>query len=93
MVYGQNGKAPDVYLSSSNQQGVDVDTRTINVATGRNANGYPVNTYDKHSAFGKQQAQKNLERYNKGSFVQNKRGKAHSNNPHASGQAAFRGQH
>ena len=55
MVYGQNGKAADIYLSPQGheQPNTDADIRTINAVAGRNSNGYPINTFDKHNAFAK----------------------------------------
>lgn len=95
MVYGQNGKPAGVndqplYSISGGPAGPNKDTpdsRTLNapptILSGRNANGYPISPFDKQNSLSKN-SQKNIERYQKGSFVQHgtggRRTKAHSNN-------------
>jgi len=99
MVYGQNGKPgaeqqTPIYSITGGDGGAD--SRTLNagppnILSGRNANGYPISSFDKQNSLSKN-SQKNMERYQKGSFVQHgvnggRRTKADSNNANASGQS------
>ena len=68
MVYGQNGKPgadqPLYSITSGAKDGQD--SRTINapptILSGRNANGYPISSFDKQNSLSKN-SQKNIERY------------------------------
>ena len=68
MVYGQNGKpGADQPLYSITGGTKDTpDSRTINapptILSGRNANGYPISSFDKQNSLSKN-SQKNIERY------------------------------
>ena len=74
MVYGVNGKPNDPQYNPNNGAGMiskDAgDSRTLNAQnamSGRNANGYPISAAEKNSL--SKNSSKNIERYQKGSFV------------------------
>ena len=86
MVYGQNGKPSEKFLLNQGKDGANnQDSRTLGappLGTRRNPNGYPLQStnFDKNTL--SKNSSKNIERYQKGTFVgkEHRRNKAHSNN-------------